>query len=193
LPYAIPPDNPYANGGGAPEVFMLGLRNPWRWSFDRATGDLWIADVGQNETEELDVLKAGTQLGANLGWSIYEGTGCCATQDDTCSQVEPFQTCNPAGITMPLDQRKHSDGWAAVIGGQVYRGSCYPNLAGTFFYTDYSKGGLSTATLQADGSLVVTDLTGAFPTGASSIHAIDNGEIYVTDIHGGVYHLEATP
>jgi glucose/arabinose dehydrogenase len=193
-PYGIPADNPYASGvSGAPEVFLIGVRNPWRWSFDRATGDMWIGDVGQNETEELDVLKAGQQAGKNLGWSMYEGSGCCATQDDTCSQVAPFQTCNPAGITMPQDQRAHSTGWNAIIGGQVYRGACYPDLVGTYFYTDNGHGGLSEAKLQGDGSLAITDLTGTFPGGPSSLHAIWNGEIYETDISGNVYHLEVMP
>ena len=192
-PYGIPADNPYADGvNGAPEVFMIGVRNPWRWSFDRATGDLWIGDVGQNETEELDVLRAGEQAGKNLGWSMYEGSGCCATQDDVCSQVAPFQTCDPTGKFMPQDQRAHSTGWNSIIGGQVYRGGCYPDLYGTYFYTDDGKGGLSEATLQSDNSLAITDLTGAYPVGPSSLHAIDNGEIYETDTAGHIFHLEAS-
>jgi len=131
--YGIPPGNPFADGvAGAPEVFMLGLRNPWRWSFDRATGDLWIGDVGQGQVEELDVARAGEQAGKNFGWSVYEGTGCCATQADLCTQAAPPQPCDPAGKTFPLDSRARATGWASIIGGQVYRvqiGPCHAALS----------------------------------------------------------------
>ncbi|MGE3545923.1 MAG: sorbosone dehydrogenase family protein, partial [Kofleriaceae bacterium] len=96
--YGIPADNPYAAGGGKPEIFISGVRNPWRWSFDRATGDMWIGDVGQNQTEELNVLKAGEQAGKNLGWSVYEGNTCCKTQWDKCSQVAT-QPCDATDKT----------------------------------------------------------------------------------------------
>jgi glucose/arabinose dehydrogenase len=192
--YGIPPSNPFADGRlGAPEVFMLGVRDPWRWSFDRATGDLWIGDVGQSVTEELDVLKAGNQVGKNLGWSIYEGSACCATQADQCAQTAPQQPCSPTGLLMPQDRRLHSAGWNAIIGGQVYRGRCYPDIVGTYYYTDNGRGGLSTAKLQANGSVVVADLAGTFPTSPSSIHADAHGELYETDTTGNVYHLEAGP
>ena len=125
-PYAIPAGNPYALAGGAPEVFMLGMRNPWRWSFDRANGTMFIGDVGQAMTEEIDVLLPAQQAGANLGWSAYEGNGCCATQSDHCLQAAPYQACNPAGLHFPQDTRSHLDGWNAIIGGQVYRGTCFP-------------------------------------------------------------------
>jgi glucose/arabinose dehydrogenase len=104
-------------------VFIYGLRNPWRWSFDRMTGDMWIADVGQNVFEELDVIRAGDQKGKNFGWSMYEASAC----------LKP--PCDPAGKFFPQDEKNHrappnGDGWAAVIGGQVYRGSCYPDIVG---------------------------------------------------------------
>src|SRR5215468_4546088 len=106
---------------------MLGLRNPWRWSFDRATGDLWIGDVGQNTDEELDVLKPADQPGANLGWSMYEGTRCYGNY-----------TCAPTGKLMPQVTRGAAQNWHAIIGGQVYRGSCFPDLVGTYFFSDNS-------------------------------------------------------
>lgn len=193
LAYGIPPDNPFATGGGAPEVFALGLRNPWRWSFDRATGDLWIGDVGEARVEEVDVLPAGSQRGANLGWSAFEGTSCCMTQPDQCRQQAPQQPCDPAGKTFALDQRDHADGWRAIVGGQVYRGTCYPDLAGWYFYTDNARGGLSSARLTAPGALEVVDLPGAFPASPSSLHADARGELYETDTAGNVYHLEAGP
>ena len=191
--YGIPVDNPFASGGGAPEVYMLGLRNPWRWSFDRATDDLWIADVGQNVTEEIDVARAGEQAGKNFGWSIYEGATCCAMQSDRCTQSAPQQPCDPTGITFPIDHRSHADSWAAMIGGQVYRGSCYPDLVGWYFFADNLRGGLSKARLGFDGSFESVDLVGAFPSSPTSIHADAYGELYETDLVGNVWHLEAAP
>ncbi len=192
--YGIPSDNPFADGvSGAPEVFMLGLRNPWRWSFDRGTGDLWIGDVGQGQTEELDVARAGEQAGKNFGWSAYEGTACCATQADKCTQAAPQQACDPAGKTFALDNRVRADGWASIIGGQVYRGACFPDLVGWYFYTDFVKGGLAKARLRPDGSLEIVDLPGSFPAQPTSLHADSFGELYETDATGHVYHLEAGP
>jgi glucose/arabinose dehydrogenase len=192
-PYGIPTDNPFAAGGGAPEVFVYGLRNPWRWSFDRATGDMWIGDVGQNITEEVDVLVKGKQAGMNLGWSAFEANACCATQSDKCSQSGAQQACDKTGLFFPQDTRAHSTGWNAIIGGQVYRGSCFPDLVGWYFYTDNGHGGLSKAKLNPDGSLEIHDLTGTFPASPSSIHADARGELYETDTSGNVWALEATP
>jgi len=191
--YAIPADNPFAAGGGAPEVFALGLRNPWRWSFDRATGDLWIGDVGEAQVEELDVLEAGRQRGANLGWSAYEGASCCMTQADHCLQSGAQQPCDPAGKTFALDHRSHASGWSAIVGGQVYRGTCYPDLVGWYLYSDFGHGGLAKARKLPDGTLEIVDLPGEFPAHPSSIHADARGELYETDTAGGVYHIEAGP
>jgi glucose/arabinose dehydrogenase len=179
--YGIPSSNPFANGGGAPEIFVIGVRNPWRWSFDTENGDLWIGDVGQDVLEEVDVLKAGQQAGVNLGWSMYEGTNCF------------HAPCNPAGKTMPQDTRTHSSGWNAIIGGQVYRGTCYPDLAGWYFYTDNVHHVLVKARLKTDNTLEIVDLTGTFPTSPASIHADARGELYMTNTDGFVYHIEAGP
>lgn len=194
LEYGIPQGNPFANSvNGAPEVLVLGVRNPWRWSFDRANGDMWIGDVGQNVTEELDVLHPAQLAGANLGWSAYEGSACCATQGDHCSQGGAQQACDPTGKFFPQDERLHSMGWSAIIGGQVYRGTCYPDIVGNYYYTDNGRGGMSMATLNVDSSLTVSDLTGSFPASPSSVHADARGELYETDTSGNVYHLEAGP
>jgi glucose/arabinose dehydrogenase len=186
--YGIPSDNPFGN-----EVFILGLRNPWRWSFDRANGDMWIGDVGQDDVEEVDVLKAGEQLGKNLGWSIFEGDKCCDGEAvGNCAQSNP-SACNPAGMTFPLDNRRHSDGWQSITGGEVYRGSCYPDLVGWYFYTDYVRGGLTKARLKPDDTLEIVELPGSFPSGAASIHGDSRGELYLTDTSGNVYHIEGGP
>jgi hypothetical protein len=115
------------------------------------------------------------------------------TQPDHCRQQAPQQPCDPAGKTFALDQRNHADGWRAIVGGQVYRGTCYPDLAGWYFYTDNVRGGLSRARLTAPGTLEVVDLPGVFPASPSSLHADARGELYETDTAGNVYHLEAGP
>jgi glucose/arabinose dehydrogenase len=193
--YGIPPTNPYADGGGRPEVFIRGLRNPWRWSFDRATGDLWIGDVGQNRSEELTVLRPSQQRGANLGWSIYEGVGCCATQDDRCLQVTSLP-CDPTGMTFPQEVRDRRTprgvGWASIIGGQTYRGTCYPDLVGYYFYTDTYRSTLVKARLLADDSLEITDIPNMGDQ-TSSLHADSRGELYITRTNGEIDHLEAGP
>jgi glucose/arabinose dehydrogenase len=181
-PYGIPADNPFASGGGLPEIFMLGMRNPWRWSFDRVTGDLWIGDVGSETIEELDVLAPAEQKGANLGWSIYEGSNCFTPP------------CDPAGKLFPKDERERAaTGWNAIVAGQVYRGTCFPDLVGWFFYADNGVGGLVKARRNSDGTLEIHDLVGSFPRRPVSIHADARGELYMTDVSGFVYHLEAGP
>jgi glucose/arabinose dehydrogenase len=179
MQYAIPSDNPFANGGGAPEVWMLGLRNPWRWSFDRPTGDLWLPDVGDSMIEELNVLAPAEEPAANLGWSMYEGSVCARPP------------CDPTGKIFPKDERTHP-AWEAIIGGQVYRGTCYPDLVGWYFYGDFG-GAYAKAQLRADRSLDVVDLTGSFPPHPTSFHEDAHHEIYMTDSSGFVYHLEAGP
>ena len=185
LEYAIPPDNPYAGGGGRPEIFMSGVRNPWRWTFDRQTGDMWIADVGQGAVEEVDALRPAQQKGADLGWSMYEG--------DTCYRPP----CSPGTLVFPQHVRLHSDGWESITGGQVYRGTCYPDLAGWYFFGDYAKGAYARARLRADDSLEVVDLggdgDGALPANPASIHEDARGELYVTTTAGTIFHVEAAP
>ena len=129
LPYAIPDDNPYADGaGGRPEIWASGLRNPWRFSFDRETGDLWIADVGQNWIEEVDFQAADDPGGANYGWNVLEGTSCYADDE-----------CNPEPFVAPVAEYTHDFG-CSVTGGYVYRGGEIEALDGVYLYGDYCSG-----------------------------------------------------
>jgi glucose/arabinose dehydrogenase len=179
--YGVPSDNPYAGGGGRPEIFISGVRNPWRWTFDRETGDMWIADVGQGAVEELTVLRPAQQKGANLGWSMYEGDACY------------YPPCSPGARKMPQDVRLHSDGWESITGGQVYRGTCYPDLVGWYFYADYAKGAYAKARLRDDDTLEVVDLQGSFPANPASLHEDARGELFVTTTAGTIFHVEAGP
>jgi glucose/arabinose dehydrogenase len=190
--YAIPSDNPYAGGGGAPEVFVLGLRNPWRWSFDRETGDMYIGDVGQGGTggandvgiEEVTVLKHGEIAGKNLGWSMYEGTRCYGNY-----------TCTAGAVVAPQYTRLGTDNWHSVIGGEVYRGECYPDLKGYYFFTDYTARPLMRGKLETNGTLSVMQLTTPtnWPQSPISLHGDARGELYVTNTQGRVFHIEAGP
>lgn len=123
-PYAIPRNNPFADGGGRPEVFAWGLRNPWRWSFDRQSGELWVGDVGQNEWEEVNLVKSGD----NLGWNLWEGKHCYRRSD-----------CSSEGMVMPRAEYSHRLG-CSVTGGYVYRGKSLPSLSGHYIYGDYCSG-----------------------------------------------------
>ncbi len=126
--YRIPPDNPFVVGGGASEVWAYGLRNPWRFSFDRQTGNLWIGDVGETLREEINLAPAG-HGGLNFGWARYEGTRCFRAND-----------CSTEGLTMPVAEFDHGDGASAVVGGYVYRGTALPVLVGRYLYGDIYSG-----------------------------------------------------
>ncbi|MDB4949070.1 MAG: glucose/sorbosone dehydrogenase [Gemmatimonadetes bacterium] len=130
-PYAVPADNPFAGQAGKRgEIWATGMRNPWRFSFDREAGLLYVADVGQNAWEEVDVVPAAT-AGANYGWNVMEGTHCYA----------PSSGCDTRGLVMPALEFAHGDGNAcSVTGGYVYRGAALPALRGTYFYSDYCGG-----------------------------------------------------
>lgn len=123
-PYAIPPDNPFINQANArPEIYAYGLRNPWRFSFDRATGRMFCSDVGQNKYEETNLIEKGK----NYGWRIMEGNHC----------YDPPQGCNTSGLTMPIDEYDHNTG-ISVCGGYVYRGLMFPSLQGYYLFGDWS-------------------------------------------------------
>jgi glucose/arabinose dehydrogenase len=128
-PYGIPRGNPFAAGGGRPEVYAYGLRNPWRYSFDRARGDLWIGDVGQNAIEEVDFRRRGTGAGVNFGWNAFEGRA-------AFSGGGPVRGRAP---TRPVAQYSHSKG-CSVTGGYVYRGTKVPALRGRYVFADYCSG-----------------------------------------------------
>jgi glucose/arabinose dehydrogenase len=178
-PYAIPGDNPFADGeSGAPETWVWGLRNPWRFSFDRATGDMWIGDVGQNAREEVTWLSPDAAAGANLGWNVMEGTLCFRAEQ-----------CDMAGLTLPVAEYPRDFG-CSVVGGYVYRGEEEPALEGVYLFADYCTGlvwGLG------------RDETGAWAASApvetglqiSSFGEDANGELYVVGLGGELARVRA--
>jgi glucose/arabinose dehydrogenase len=172
--YEIPPSNPYATrtDGSRREIWAYGLRNPWRFSFDRQTGDLWIGDVGQGAREEINRQTAGSGGGQNYGWRIMEGLSC----------FSPSSGCNQSGLTLPIQDYDHSLG-CSVTGGYVYRGAAVPDLRGHYIFGDYCSGRIWSLRLQ-DGNWVRTEL---LDTGyaISSFGEDEAGELYLTDLSGG--------
>jgi glucose/arabinose dehydrogenase len=179
--YGIPADNPFADGtAGAPEVWIYGARNPWRIDFDEATGDLWVADVGQNAFEEIDLLPAadGAGRGANLGWNEMEG-------------AHPFEGgSNPDGAVLPVFEYDRSEGGCSVTGGVVYRGSAIPGLVGAYLFTDYCDGRLRA--IRAAGGQTVDERTFDDVSGNSlvSFGTEAAGEVYVLSLDGAIYRLD---
>ena len=162
-PYLTPPDNPFTSGLGAGEIWAYGLRNPWRFSFDRHTGDLWIADVGQNAREEVNFQPAG---GQNYGWSIMEGTNC----------YRPASGCDRTGLVLPVFEYTHSDG-CSITGGYVYRGAAFPALRGAYLAADYCTG--AAWAIRRQGDEFRADRLPDFPTGISSFGEDDADELYI--------------
>jgi len=179
-PYAVPADNPFVGQDGArPEIWAYGLRNPWRFAFDRATGDLFVADVGQNAYEEVHFQPAASAGGENYGWNTMEGA--------TCYNAE---RCEQDGLQLPVAVYPHGGdaGGCSITGGYVYRGAQFPQLAGTYLYTDYCSGNLW-ALRQADGAWQ-SELVGRLAISASSFGEDEAGELYLTDGDGGgLYRL----
>jgi uncharacterized repeat protein (TIGR01451 family) len=179
-PYAIPPTNPFVGVAGyQPEIWALGLRNPWRFSFDDDTGDLYIGDVGESMWEEVDVQPAGDPGGHNYGWSVMEGTGCFRAT-----------TCSQAGMTLPVTQYDHTLG-CSISGGVVYRGSAMPAFDGAYLFGDYCSGRIWGLTHDGAG-WHTTELA---HTGLRivSFGEDESGEVWVTDISGNaVYRLTDT-
>jgi len=167
-PYSVPADNPFGN-----EVWAYGLRNPWRISFDRATGDLWIGDVGQGAWEEIDYLPAGSQGGANFGWSIMEGN-------------HGYDGESQPGLLLPAAEYSHSEGGCSVTGGYVYRGAM-PEWRGIYLYGDYCSGKVWGLFL-SNGSWQSQVI---FETGITitSFGQDESGEIYLASDNGSVYIL----
>lgn len=147
-PYGIPPDNPFIGDPAAfPEIWALGLRNPWRFSFDRLTGDLWIADVGQANLEEVNVQTAGSAGGENYGWRRMEGDSC----------FNPASGCNDGSLTLPVLQYDHTLG-CSISGGYRYRGQEHPGLAGIYFYGDFCTGRIWGASPDVAGGWTAEEL-----------------------------------
>jgi glucose/arabinose dehydrogenase len=167
--YSIPPDNPFGN-----EVWAYGLRNPWRFSFDRATGDLYIGDVGQNTWEEIDYLPAGSESGANFGWSVMEGNHAYDGQPQS-------------GMYTPVVEYSHAEGGCSVTGGYVYRGKM-PEWNGVYLYGDYCSGKVW-ALILLDGQWQSQVM---FETGVTitSFGQDESGEILLASDKGGLYRLK---
>jgi glucose/arabinose dehydrogenase len=182
-PYAVPADNPFVGQvGERGEIWLYGLRNPWRFSFDRSTGDLYIGDVGQNLFEEVDVLAAGSPAGVNYGWNVMEGKHCYGAS-----------SCNMNGLTFPLIEYGHADG-CAVTGGYVYRGTKIAALSGVYLYGDYCSGWVRSfryaggaATENRDWPLL------AVSGGLSSFGEDARGELYITSLSGSLYRIAPHP
>jgi glucose/arabinose dehydrogenase len=183
--YGIPPSNPFLNKKGAPEIWAYGLRNPWRFSFDRGTGDLYIADVGQNQWEEVDVQSASSTGGENYGWRHMEGSHC----------FDPPTGCSSQGLTLPVFEYPTPRS-AAITGGYVYRGCRMPDLRGTYFYSDYLKGFIRTFVLDKGRATQPRDVTSELtPPSFGGKHRVssfgeDNqGELYLVEHGGQIYRL----
>jgi glucose/arabinose dehydrogenase len=168
-PYGIPEDNP--GGELAPEVWALGLRNPWRFSFDRATGDLYIADVGQNQLEEVNFTPAGTPGGVNYGWNVLEGGECFRGNQ-----------CDPAAFAGPVTEYSRDLG-QSVTGGFVYRGEAYPALQGVYLFADFVSGRIW-GLRQVNGEWERTELLDT-DKNISSFGEDETGELYLTSIYEG--------
>ena len=177
-PYSIPPDNPFVGVDGArPEIWSVGLRNPWRFSFDLATNDLWIADVGQGEWEEIDVAWAdeGGGRGANFGWSAFEGT-------------HRFNEDQPEdGVVPPIYEYEHGDAGCSVSGGIRYRGSAVASLAGYYVYGDYCSGEVRALEIRDDRT-AGTEVVLASLAGISEVAQGPDGELFVLSVDDGTVY-----
>jgi glucose/arabinose dehydrogenase len=176
--YTVPSDNPFVGVDGArPEIWSIGLRNPWRFSFDRATGDLWIADVGQGQWEEVDVGWAadGGGRGLNFGWSAFEGN-------------HPFNADQSAeGTTAPIHEYEHVGQDCSISGSALYRGSAIPALVGWYVFADYCSG--QVRALQIADRKVVKQVPLGLAASVTAISEGADGEIYVLDGLGPIYEI----
>jgi glucose/arabinose dehydrogenase len=171
LPYSIPSSNPFVSHEGAKgEIWAYGLRNPWRFSFDRANGDMWIGDVGDATWEEADTLPASSAGGANFGWPFYEGAQCNVPEH-----------CNDPGLVPPVVTYDHNMN-CAIMGGYVYRGPSAQGLVGNYLYGDLCTGGVFTV---RDGKRVEL---GYNSIKISSFGEDQQGDVYITDLQGGIVY-----
>lgn len=181
-PYAVPADNPFAAFPGVGrEVWAYGLRNPWRFSFDRGTGDLFIGDVGQDRREEIDIGLASRKGGENYGWRITEGSLC----------FNPSFNCSTGGLTLPVAEYGHDAG-CSVTGGVVYRGCRMPGYQGTYFFGDYCSGFVQSFRFQNGQATDLRDWTSSFSKGIDAVSSFGtdaDGEVYVVDHTGEVYKV----
>jgi glucose/arabinose dehydrogenase len=174
LPYTVPADNPFAAGGGRPEIWHYGLRNPWRFSFDRATGDLWIGDVGQDHWEEVDVVP-GDARGLDFGYPLLEGT-------------HPLQADTAPGTVAPVYELWHRSGNCAITGGFVYRGRSVPELRGHYLFIDYCRGDLKAIRVE-DGAVTSLAKVRLGAPLVSSFGEDADGELFLVSQADGVLRL----
>jgi glucose/arabinose dehydrogenase len=168
-PYAIPANNPYVAGGGRPEIFAIGLRNPWRFSFDRATNELYVGDVGQNAVEEIDRVVRG----GNYGWRHFEGS----------RPYRPAGGVDRGELDFPIAEYVHEGGRCSVTGGYVYRGQAIPQLVGMYLYADLCTGEIFG--LRAGRQRVLLDTSMSI----SSFGEDEPGEVYVVDHRGAIHRI----
>jgi glucose/arabinose dehydrogenase len=184
-PYAIPPDNPFAGDDGIrDEIWLMGLRNPWRLSFDRATGELYVADVGEGNYEEINVVAAG-QGGLNFGWPCYEGFA-AGPWEDGCGP--------PTAYTAPIHAYDHTGGRCTIIGGYVYRGAAIPALAGRYLFADFCSGELWALRREGDETQIAG--LGVFPDHRWTTFGEGlDAELYLGEFAGAatVYRLRPAP
>jgi glucose/arabinose dehydrogenase len=181
-PYGIPADNPFVEGGGAPEVYAWGLRNPWRFSFDQQTGVLWAADVGQNHWEEVNII----QRGGNYGWNIREGAHCFPPH---------VQDCPTEGLIDPVTEYPNAAGDCSITGGYVYRGEAIPALRGNYLFGDFCSGKIWALPLGDDGTPAAGHhLLLESNERISSFGQGNDAEVYLLDFTGGgIYRLVPSP
>ena len=180
-PYAIPPTNPFASTDGCDEIWAYGVRNPWRFSFDPATSDLLIGDVGQNAWEEIDYQPASSDGGENYGWRLMEGFHC----------YNPPTNCDDGTLTLPILEYDHN-GRCSVTGGYRYRGAAIPGLDGVYVYADFCSGEIWGAQQAADGTWTSSLLLDS-PYNVSSFGEDEAGEMYAANLGGGIYKLTQAP
>jgi len=175
-PYSTPADNPFINNTGRAEMWAIGLRNPWRFSFDRLTGDLYIADVGQNIWEEIHFQPANSPGGENYGWNILEGNHCFSDAN-----------CQTNGLETPIFEYSHDFG-CSITGGYVYRGQQFPNLYGNYFVADYCSGIIWSLFHEANGTWTSNEVLRSGLV-ISSFGEDANSELYVIDHNGGIWGI----
>jgi glucose/arabinose dehydrogenase len=175
--YGIPKDNPFVGREGVrPEIWAMGLRNPWKFSFDRKRGDLWIADVGLTKFEEINLEPRGSGGGKNYGWSFWEG-------------LNPIKPSPPPGLVGPVHQYERANGHCAIIGGYVYRGTKIPGLRGAYLFGDLCKGRIEALRLTNGKARPRRVLQGIVDQLTSFGQDLD-GELYVMSLNDGVYRIE---
>lgn len=181
VPYGIPDDNPFIGTNARPELWAYGLRNPWRISYDTTTGFVYIPDVGQEGSEEINVVPLG-ESGRNFGWAVSEGTDCYGDED-----------CDTSGHTFPVYMYLHDGNGCAIIGGEVYRGSLMPEVDGHFFFADFCLGWVRSVVLDDSDVHLVVDWTTKREDRLGNVTTIGsdrNGELYVANLAGEVWRLE---